>query len=619
MRKRFYFQSGFFNRRVLLACTLCSIGMLLAIVGAAAKPASSAERAPNKSATASASVSRPIGRNTSSAPNTPGWSLAASPNTDAMHNDGLSAVACTSTSDCWTVGSQTSGGYSQTMIEHWNGKSWSIVTSPNTSSTRNNYLAGVTCVSSSDCWAVGSHGDDASNISQTLTLHWDGSAWSVVASPNTSLTQDTVFNDLRSVSCTSTADCWAVGQYFADSHTGLGYAQTLIERWDGISWTIVVSPNGGGVPNFLNDVTCISPLDCWAVGIRSAYSVATRSYVPQTLTERWDGVSWTIVTSPNINPTGDYGDNFLSGVICASESDCWAVGYSRDFPSTTLIQRWNGTSWAIVTSPNSGTSNNILYGITCTSTSDCWAVGAYLNNSGSGQTLFEHWDGSSWLAVSSPNTSSMQDNFLYRVTCTSGQQCWAVGDFRNDSGVDRTLIEDYSSTIPPLNGVVSTKIHGSTSFDIDLPLIGTPGIECRDGSDNGNYTIVFHFTNPVLTCGTTTCGGATCSASGGAGASDCSVSATAVPNAQYLTISLTDVVDSQGNIGNVSTTMGVLIGDVNGSGRVDAADVSFVRQQTLQPIDASNFRADINASGRIDAADVSVARQQTLTSLPAWP
>jgi hypothetical protein len=62
--------------------------------------------------------------------------------------------------------------------------------------------------------------------------------------------------------------------------------------------------------------------------------------------------------------------------------------------------------------------------------------------------------------------------------------------------------------------------------------------------------------------------------------------------------------------------MGVLIGDVNGSGRVDAADVSSVRQQTLQTIDSSNFREDVNTSGRIDAADVSIARQQALTSLP---
>jgi hypothetical protein len=56
------------------------------------------------------------------------------------------------------------------------------------------------------------------------------------------------------------------------------------------------------------------------------------------------------------------------------------------------------------------------------------------------------------------------------------------------------------------------------------------------------------------------------------------------------------------------------------SAHVDAADVSLVRQQTLQPVNdnsgTSDLREDINVSGRIDAADVSIARQQTLTSLP---
>jgi hypothetical protein len=77
---------------------------------------------------------------------------------------------------------------------------------------------------------------------------------------------------------------------------------------------------------------------------------------------------------------------------------------------------------------------------------------------------------------------------------------------------------------------------------------------------------------------------------------------------------VTDVVDNYS--GAVSIQLGVLLGDVNASRRVDAADVSLIRQQTLQPIDSSNFREDINVSGRIDAADVSIARQQTLTSLP---
>ena len=94
---------------------------------------------------------------------------------------------------------------------------------------------------------------------------------------------------------------------------------------------------------------------------------------------------------------------------------------------------------------------------------------------------------------------------------------------------------------------------------------------------------------------------------------------TGVANQQYLTVTLSNVLDSQTNTGNVSGTMGVLIGDVNASGRVDSGDVSLVRQQTLQTITSTNFREDVNASGRIDSGDVSVARQQALTSLPSPP
>jgi hypothetical protein len=95
------------------------------------------------------------------------------------------------------------------------------------------------------------------------------------------------------------------------------------------------------------------------------------------------------------------------------------------------------------------------------------------------------------------------------------------------------------------------------------------------------------------------------------------VNLTGVVNAQTITLSLTNVTDSAGNFSPaIPASMGVLLGDVNGSRRVDAADVSSVRQQTLQSVTNSNFREDINASGRIDAADVSIARQQTLTSLP---
>jgi hypothetical protein len=173
-----------------------------------------------------------------------------------------------------------------------------------------------------------------------------------------------------------------------------------------------------------------------------------------------------------------------------------------------------------------------------------------------------------------------------------------------------------------LNAVVSRKIHGSAgTFDVALPLTGSLGVECRSGGTNSDYTMIFTFANPL----TSVDGAGVSSGTGTVSSSNIDstdahnyiVNLTGVTNAQVIKVSLTNVSDSAGDFsGAVSAQMGVLLGDVNASGRVDAADVSLVRQQTLQPVTLPNFREDVNASGRIDAADVSIARQQTLTSLP---
>src|SRR5439155_23584200 len=150
------------------------------------------------------------------APTRPAWSIVPSPNTSTTQNNELDRVTCTSASDCWAVGSyyiiDSPGSTSQTLIEHWNGTAWSIVTSPNISATHN-FLNGVTCASASDCWAVGAYNTDSVGGWRTLIEHWNGTAWSIVTSPNTSTTG---INVLGGVTCTSASDCWAVGAYFTD-------------------------------------------------------------------------------------------------------------------------------------------------------------------------------------------------------------------------------------------------------------------------------------------------------------------------------------------------------------------------------------------------------------------
>jgi hypothetical protein len=312
----------------------------------------------------------------------------------------------------------------------------------------------------------------------------------------------------------------------------------------------------------------------------------------------------------------------LNSVTCNASTDCWAVGNYVSSTSTfeTLIEHYDGAAWTIVSSPNpSGSRGSLLNGVTCVSSNDCWAVGYYYTGNVY-QTLIERNTGNGWIIVASPNTSDTQTNILQAVTCTSEANCWAVGYYVTDGNLDQTLIEHYSVAPVQLMAAVSRKTHGSTGiFDVDLT--NGSGIECRSGGTNGAYTVVFTFANPLANvAGASVTGGSGSVATANIDNNDTHnyiVNLTGVTNAQRITVSLSNVTDTAGDFSNaLSASMGVLIGDVNSSGRVDAADVSLVRQQSLQPVSSSNFRADINASGRIDAADVSIARQQTLTSLP---
>lgn len=176
----------------------------------------------------------------------------------------------------------------------------------------------------------------------------------------------------------------------------------------------------------------------------------------------------------------------------------------------------------------------------------------------------------------------------------------------NDTCTATVVIDKFISA-------VSRKTHGAIgAFDVVLPLSGPPGIECRTGGANGNHDIVVTFAEPA-TVASATCDGNAASTS--ASGNDVTVHCTGVPNAKVINVDLVGVTVGTAT-GNLSVPMGVLLGDVNASARVDSGDVFLVRQQTLQDASPTNFRQDVNASGRIDSGDVFIVRQQTLTALP---
>src|SRR5205823_1241808 len=110
----------------------------------------------------------------------------------------------------------------------------------------------------------------------------------------------------------------------------------------------------------------------------------------------------------------------------------WAVGnyyFRTENASRTQILHWDGSQWSAVPSPNSGTDNNYLYAAAATSANDVWAAGSYVASSGNTQTLIEHWNGSQWAVVSSPNSGV--HSFLNALTATSANDAWAAGGYVN--------------------------------------------------------------------------------------------------------------------------------------------------------------------------------------------
>ena len=157
---------------------------------------------------------------------------------------------------------------------------------------------------------------------------------------------------------------------------------TLAERWNGTTWSVMVSPNvPGASTNELTGVSCVSSASCFAVGSAVVASVS------QTLVEAWNGTNWQIVTSPN--PSGSTGSS-LSSVSCTSTASCFAVGSSSNSTTTiALTEQWDGTSWQIFAGPNPD-SAAVLAGVSCTSPTSCLAVGKFVVVSGTDAGVHDH-------------------------------------------------------------------------------------------------------------------------------------------------------------------------------------------------------------------------------------
>jgi hypothetical protein len=316
----------------------------------------------------------------------------------------------------------------QPLVEHWDGTAWKVAVTVSAPGE----IAGISEHSPSDVWAVGRIGD--STRATPLILHWDGVSWTQPAVP--SLASDTGFAELTAVAAHTKADAWAVGRVRTPDGD-----RTLILHWDGTAWKRVRSPDlsGTGINDWLTGVTAVSASDAWAVGDpnaphlvpldRSAPAGSAKA-VPapkQTLILHWNGHHWKQVTSPS---PGRF--DHLTAVAATSRTAAWAVGVTGQdgVQRQTLVLRWDGHAWKRSKSPNVIVSGarvpTTLSAVAASPAGGVWAVGTANVRSLAGTVnVVLRWDGKHWTMVTAADPGAV--NQLRGVAAIAGGGALAVG------------------------------------------------------------------------------------------------------------------------------------------------------------------------------------------------
>lgn len=247
------------------------------------------------------------------------------------------------------------------------------------------------------------------------------------------------------------------------------------------------------VSDTLFAVAAASPDSIWTGGMWHDQSDSE-----QILTQRWNGTAWKLVPSPN--PGGATADNELIGMATISPARAWLDGtYWNGTNWQTLIMHWNGAAWKKVPSPDPGGSSNrnILNGIAVTSRTDAWAVG-YYDTPAISLPLILRWNGKAWKKVASPNPGGVHGSLLTAVTVVSPSSAWAAGEYFTAS-TERTLILHW-------NGKVWKKVASPTpgSHGCSLDAIAQGSAKqawavgtCSTGKTNQDRTLILHWNGKI--------------------------------------------------------------------------------------------------------------------------
>ncbi|HLX52015.1 MAG TPA: hypothetical protein VKS82_27125 [Streptosporangiaceae bacterium] len=308
------------------------------------------------------------------------------------------AVSARTDSDAWAV---AQGGASRPLVARWNGTAWSDVTGPTVPGATSTVPEAAGASSASDAWLVGRA--TVSRVTSTLAAHWDGTSWSVVATPH-----------VAGSVLTSVADI-APGVAYA-----VGRSEAL--QWNGSTWSAFSVPAPGGAqPAILDAVAGDSPSDVWITG--QYFDPATSADEP--FTAHWNGTAWASVPVP-VNKAE------LFGLTVVSPSDAWAAG--NTFSGSAVTEHWTGKTWHVVPNPAKG----LLVRVTATGPRNVTAVGYKSSPNGPVAGIILTWNGSSWVNDTVPVAGATRELFATSAA-PGGHIIWAFGSSTSSSGIISSL------------------------------------------------------------------------------------------------------------------------------------------------------------------------------------
>ncbi|HET9343579.1 MAG TPA: hypothetical protein VFO25_11765 [Candidatus Eremiobacteraceae bacterium] len=343
------------------------------------------------------------------------------PNARDLRIDAFYSGVSIAANDVWAVGSAANFKAKETLAEHWDGTSWTIVPTPNYEA--NKYgpnLYGVAAISSANVWAVGDYFDLTQGAYSTLALHWNGKRWALVLPPNPG--QDALLQGVTGIGKSNAL--WMVGVAGLQSS-----AFSFIELHDRGSWSVAYA-----TPGYIAGIAALSQKSAFAVG---SYTAPTGSSYP--LAVHWNGQTWSQMLTTGL-PTG----GSFSSVSELSDGDVWAVGtVSFDRSVRPLVAHWDGVSWTQVPGPTFHLKYATLNGVLALSRSNVWTAGVtYDRRPFQSTNIVAHWTGLAWTTLRAPEPQTFQS--LFGI---SGQPhaLWSFGRAEDSSGSSGKGVTDLSS------------------------------------------------------------------------------------------------------------------------------------------------------------------------------